>query len=58
MNKIKVQTKAVEVDKLLSSSWIENCCSKIIRSNVYFMTFDDLENKQSMITLSYKIYKY
>lgn len=58
MNKIKVQAKAVEVDKLLSGLWIENCCSKIIRSNVYFMPFDDLENKQSMITLSYKIYKY
>lgn len=58
MNKIKVQAKAVEVDKLLSGSWIENCCSKVIRSNVYFMTFDDLENKQSMVTLSYKIYKY
>lgn len=58
INKIKVQSKAVEIDKLLSGLWIENCCSKIIRSNVYFMPFDDLENKESMITLSYKIYKY
>ena len=58
INKIKVQSNAVEVDKLLSGLWIENCNSKVIRSNVYFMTFDDLENKQSMVTLSYKIYKY
>ena len=58
MNKIKVQAKAVEVDKLLKNCWIENCNAKVIRSNVYFMTFDDLENKQSMVTLSYKIYKY
>ena len=58
MNKIKVQAKAVEVDKLLSGSWIKNCNAKVIRSNVYFMPFDDLENKQSMVTLSYKIYKY
>ena len=58
MNKIKVQAKAVDVDKLLSGSWIKNCNAKVIRSNVYFMSFDDLENKQSMGTLSYKIYKY
>ncbi|MBS4956567.1 MAG: hypothetical protein KHZ99_05920 [Clostridium sp.] len=58
INKIKVQSKAVEVDKLLKNCWIENCYSKIIRSNVYFITFDDLESKQSMVTLSYKIYKY
>ena len=58
MNKIKVQAKAVDVDKLLSGSWIKNCNAKVIRSNVYFMPFDDLENKQSMVTLSYKIYKY
>lgn len=58
MNKIKVQAKAVDVDKLLSGSWIKNCNAKVIRSNVYFMSFDDLENKQSMVTLSYKIYKY
>ena len=58
MNKIKVQAKAVDVDKLLKNCWIKNCNSKVIRSNVYFMTFDDLENKQSMVTLSYKIYKY
>lgn len=58
INKIKVQSKAVEVDKLLSGLWIENCDSKIIRSNVYLIPFDDLENKQCMITLSYKIYKY
>jgi len=57
-NKIKVQAKAVDVDKLLSGSWIKNCNAKVIRSNVYFMPFDDLENKQSMVTLSYKIYKY
>ena len=48
MNKIKVQVKAVELDKLLSGSWIENCCSKIIRSNVYFMPFDDLENNKTL----------
>ena len=58
MNKIKVQAKAVDVDKLLKNCWIKNFNSKVIRSNVYFMTFDDLENKQSMVTLSYKIYKY
>lgn len=57
-NKIQVQAKAVEIDKLLNKIWIENCNSKIIRSNVYLIPFDDLENKQSMITLSYKIYKY
>ena len=36
MNKIKVQAKAVDVDKLLSGSWIKNCNAKVIRSNVYF----------------------
>ena len=58
INKIKVQSKAVDVDKLLKNCWIKNCNSKVIRSNVYLIPFDDLENKQCMITLSYKIYKY
>lgn len=57
-NKIDVQTKAFDIDKLLSNAWIENSSSKIIRSNVYFMSFDDLENKKSLVTLSYKILKY
>lgn len=57
-NKIQVQAKAIEIDKLLNKTWIESCNSKIIRSNVYFMPFDDLEDKQSLVTLSYKIFKY
>ena len=57
-NKIDVQAKALYIDKLLNNTWIESCNSKIIRSNIYFMTFDDLENKKSLVTLSYKILKY
>lgn len=57
-NKIKVQAKAFDIDKLLNNAWIDNCSSKIIRSNIYFMPFDDLENKKSLVTLSYKILKY
>lgn len=57
-NKIDVQAKAFDIDKLLNNAWIDNCSSKIIRSNIYFMPFDDLENKKSLVTLSYKILKY
>ena len=57
-NKIDVQTKAFDIDKLLNNAWIENSSSKIIRSNVYFIPFDDLENKKSLVALSYKILKY
>lgn len=57
-NKISVQAKAIEIDGLLKGEWIENCNAKIIRSNVYFISFDDLENDRALITLNYKIYKY
>ena len=57
-NKIKVQAKALDIDKLLNNTWVDKCSSKIIRSNVYYMPIDDLENKKSLVTLSYKILKY
>ncbi|SCJ00030.1 Uncharacterised protein [uncultured Clostridium sp.] len=57
-NKIKVQAKAFDIDKLLNNTWVDNCNSKIIRSNVYYMPIDDLENNKSLVTLSYKILKY
>ena len=58
INKIDVQAKAFDIDKLLKDVWIENCGSKIIRSNIYYINFDDLEKNKALVTLSYKILKY
>ena len=58
MNKIEVQKKAIDIDKLLNNEWIDNCNSKIIRSNIYFMSFDDLEDNKALVILNYKIFKY
>ena len=57
-NRTSVRDKALELDKLLNDTYIEKCDSKIIRSNVYFMPFNDLEDSKALITLSYKILKY
>ena len=57
-NRTSVRDKALELDKLLTDTYIEKCDSKIIRSNVYFMPFNDLEDSKALITLSYKILKY
>lgn len=57
-NRLKVRDKAIEIDKLLKDTYISNCDSKVIRSNVWYIPFNDLEEKKSMVTLSYKIFKY
>lgn len=57
-NRLNVRDKALELDELLKDTYIEKCDSKIIRSNVYFMPFNDLEDSKALITLSYKILKY
>lgn len=57
-NRTKVQAKALELDKLLNYIFIDNCNAKIIRSNVYYMPFNDLEENKALVTLSYKILKY
>lgn len=57
-NRTSVRDKALELDKLLNDTYIEKCDSKIIRSNVYFMPFNDLKDSKALITLSYKILKY
>ncbi len=57
-NRLKIRDKAIEIDKLLNNTYISNCDSKIIRSNVWYIPFNDLEEKKAMVTLSYKIFKY
>lgn len=57
-NRLNVRDKALELDELLKDTYIEKCDSKIIRNNVWYMPFNDLEDRKSMVTLSYKIFKY
>lgn len=57
-NYTNVQSKAIELDSILKDKWIENCNSKIIRSNIYYMPLKDLEENKFIVTLNYKILKY
>lgn len=57
-NRTYVRDKALELDKILNYVYIDKYDSKIIRSNVWYIPFNDLEDNKALVTLSYKILKF